>query len=148
MVQTMLADRFKLVLNHRMKEMPVYVLTVAKGGPKVMPAQEGNTRWLIRTLRVGADGEPRPSGVSGGPGGSIERLASALSNRLGRPVLDRTGITFEFGFSLDFALPEDDCPSCPTAASALQDKLGLKLETRRAPVEVLEVESIEKPSEN
>ena len=148
MLQTMLADRFKLVLNRRTKEMPVYVLTLAKGGPKVKPAQDGGTRWLIRTLRMGADGQPRPSGVAGGPGGSMERLASALSNFLRRPVLDRTGITYEFGFTVEFALPEDDCLSCPTPATALQDTLGLKLDAARAPIEVLEIESVERPSEN
>jgi uncharacterized protein (TIGR03435 family) len=148
MLQTMLADRFKLVLERRMKEMPVYVLTVAKGGPKLTPSQDGKGRGLIRTLRTGADGQPRPSGFSGGPGGSMEQLAPWLSNYLGRPVLDRTGIAYGFSYELDFALPGEDCTACPSAGDALQDKLGLKLDSARAPVEVLVLNRVEKPSEN
>jgi len=147
MLQSMLSDRFKLVLERRTKEVPVYVLTVAKGGPKI--TRGTNTSWQIRTLRTGPDGLPRPSGVSAGPtGGSMERLASSLSNYLGRPVVDRTGIAYEFGFRVDFALPDEDCSSCPTPSAALEDTLGLKLDRSRAPVEVLFVERIEKPSEN
>jgi uncharacterized protein (TIGR03435 family) len=147
MLQSMLSDRFKLILERRTKEVPVYLLTIEKGGLKI--SQGPNTRWQIRTLRTGPDGQPRPSGASAGPsGGSMARLASSLSNYLGQPVVDRTGITYEFGFSVDFALPDEDCSSCPTVVGALKDKLGLKLDRGRAPIQVLYVQRLEKPSDN
>jgi uncharacterized protein (TIGR03435 family) len=99
-------------------------------------------------LRAGDDGQPRPFGGYGGPGGSAAQLAGVLATLLHRPVLDQTGITYEFSYDVSFARPEEDCAACPTVSGALQDQLGLKLDSSRAPVEVLTVDHVEQPSEN
>ena len=75
-------------------------------------------------------------------------LVAVLGNHLRRQVVDRTGITAEFDFNLEYARPDDECASCPSPSTALQDKLGLRLEPTKAPAEVLVVDRVEKPSEN
>jgi uncharacterized protein (TIGR03435 family) len=150
MLQTLLVERFKLVVHSDMKEMPVYVLTVAKGGPKLTPSKDDDKRTLL---------------VSGDPTGKIldrtlratKASMASLVYLLGlpqvtdRPVLDRTGITGEFNFEVKFA-PVDNNAFGNTSSSsiftALQEQLGLKLEAAKAPLEVFVIDSAEKPTEN
>ena len=92
----------------------------------------------------------------------LAQLATVLSRTLGRSVVDKTGLTAKFNISLEFA-PEDaqrmrlppDAPlppssdgTAPSIFTALQEQLGLKLESQKGPVEILVVERAEKPSEN
>jgi uncharacterized protein (TIGR03435 family) len=147
MLRTLLADRFKLKSHVETKEKPVYELIVAKNGPK---------------LRAAKDGDP-----SFGPAGgelifrnfSMADLADRLSSRpfkLDLPVLDRTGLDGRFDFALKLATNPDELKHTlegmeqgPSIFVFFQDQLGLKLESRKGPVEMLVVESAEKiPSEN
>ncbi len=143
MVQTMLAERFRLKVHFEMKEMPVYALTVGKSGSKLGPPDMDN----------------RNGGTIAGPvsthiftsHGAMQALADQLSWSAGRPVLDQTGLAGLFAYDLQFsrsesATPTDsDIPSLPTA---LQEQVGLRLEPTRSTMKVLVIDHAEKPSEN
>ena len=81
--------------------------------------------------------------------GGMEQLVTQLSGTLGQPVLDKTGLTGEYDYKLEFA-PENAAADAdaPTIFTALQEQLGLKLEPQKAPVEVVVIDRAEKPSEN
>jgi uncharacterized protein (TIGR03435 family) len=138
MLQTLLSDRFKIVLRRETREMPVYLLTVAKNGHKLRPAKEG---------------DPIGLGVMGrmieATRASMVDLATGLTRLTGRPVLDRTNLSGEFTFGIAFA-PFDSPPGStgPSLFSVLEDDLGLKLEGAREKIEVLTVAHAEKPTEN
>jgi uncharacterized protein (TIGR03435 family) len=131
MLQAMLAERFKLAVHRGEREMPVYALVVAKGGPKLQAVERGN------------------GGVTGGAGKltaksvPVSRLASFLAGpklQLGHPVVDRTGLSGTYSFTLEWT-PDD-------LFAALQEQLGLKLEVSKSTVDVIIVDHAERPSEN
>lgn len=159
MMQTLLEERFRLKMHRETKELPVYALTPAKGGLKLTDAKE------IACIET----EPTPCGraivsigrmngvqVRGGRV-SMAEFIRVLSNLLGRAVIDRTDFTGMFDVGLTFALDDaiDGLPHPPgppdeTGQSifvAVQS-LGLKLESTKAPVEVLVIDHIERPSGN
>ncbi len=87
--------------------------------------------------------------------GSIDRLCKVIGASLGRPVIDKTGIAGGFDLRLEFALdesvgehPSDDTMAAPSIFTALQQQLGLKLESTKGPGEILIIDSVEKPSAN
>lgn len=151
-VQRLLADRFRLTLHHETKELPVYALVIEKNGPKLQEAKPG--------VGISSDGRgyARPGGIFWGeeqrPGSTrreltgyatpITLLVDALSIRLGRPVLDQTGLKGNYKFNLHWT-PDASGPSIFTA---LHEQLGLDLESTKGPVEILVIDHIEKPSEN
>jgi uncharacterized protein (TIGR03435 family) len=138
MMQAMLADRFRLVTHRETRTLPVYVLSVVKGGAKL---QQG-------------DGAGR---MSAGPrlirysSGTMSELAGQLSSYLGREVIDRTGLTGQYAISLSFA-PVDpgdaEQDSAPSIFQALQEQAGLKLESTKGPVEVLVIDHAERATGN
>jgi len=142
MMQAMLADRFHLEFHRATKTLPEYALVVAKGGPK---------------LQVASESDPMNGGSSQGDrqikgrGMPISSLAGMLIGAVGAPVLDRTELEGNYNFVLEFApmlgtAKEDE--TLPTIFAALQDRLGLKLEAIKGPVEVLVIDRAEKPPEN
>jgi uncharacterized protein (TIGR03435 family) len=151
MLQTLLAERFKLVFHREAKEMAVYALVVSKNGPKLKEAtDEGATQ-------IAPDGrEIRFERASMG------MLAGAIARNVDRPVVDATGLKGLYNFKL--AWSDDDRPKpnraaagaadasdpgeAPSIFTALQERLGLRLEPRKAPVDVLVIDHIEKPSAN
>lgn len=166
MLQSLLADRFKLKVSHSSKELPIYALVVAKNGPK---------------LSQTADSSSAPGGVAPrnqlrltpgeltGAGVPISLLVNQLSREVGRQVVDKTGLQGNYDFTLHFTserrLAPPGGPSGPggpggpgdtpppdssglSVFTALQEQLGLKLEPQKGPVETLIIDSIEKPSEN
>ena len=157
MVQKLLADRFQLKFHNEKKEMPAYAITVARGGIK-MTKNEGNPK-----------GNP---GYGGGPGGMRvinstiqEFIGFVLNDSLGMPVVDQTGLgpaRFDFilKYSADSLQTQPGGPAAgaaPSAASpdappdiftAMQQQLGLKLESTKALVDVMVIDKVEKPSEN
>ncbi len=148
-LQALLADRFHLVVHHETREMPVYALVVAKNGPKLKPPDGKNFG-----LRMGR-------GVILTTGGAkIALLASLISNQFDRPVIDETGLTDAYSITLRWtpdppaAAPNQAQTTStvdatgPSIFTALQEQLGLKLESKRKPVEVLVIDHIEHPSEN
>ncbi len=132
MLQTLLTDRFKLVLHSETRELPVYALVVGKSGPKIQEVK-GN---------IGS--------MTGGRGRLSCRLpiaafARSLSPTLGRTVLDRTGLTGAFDIKLEWT-PDGDDASGPSIFTAVQEQLGLQLESAKGPVEILVIGHAEKPA--
>jgi uncharacterized protein (TIGR03435 family) len=145
MLQTLLAERFHLVAHRETREEPIYALVVAKGGPKLRESKADATQ-------VGGDGpgkivaEKAPVGM----------LARTLQNIVQRPVVDETSLTGEYDFELKW-LPErlaepgaaDSLDlNAPSIFTAVQEQLGLKLEGRKGPVEIVVIDRIEKFIEN
>jgi uncharacterized protein (TIGR03435 family) len=143
MLQPLLADRFKLAFHHESRELPGYALTAVKGGIKA-PVSDPN----------------RHSAGNGGRGfidvvaSPLSELTIRLSALLGRPVVDRTGDPRKFDLHLRWT-PDDTrtgadspTPDRPSLVTALQEQLGLKLESRKVPVDVLVVDRAELPSDN
>jgi uncharacterized protein (TIGR03435 family) len=159
MLQSLLADRFGLALHRESREMPVYFLTAAKGGLKLASA-EGSCVKPDPNMPPAGRKLPFCGSVRSGPAGmdawkiNIKTLASNLSGALGRSVIDKTIFQGTFDVHLEFARdqvgthpPETDS-GAPSLFTAVQEQLGLKLESGKAPVEVLVIDHVEKPSEN
>jgi uncharacterized protein (TIGR03435 family) len=147
MLQTLLADRFKLKVHRETREGPVFALTVAKSGSKLKQPQSGEESF-IRTSRTGPIDQDAVTSVLEGRKASMPVFIEQLSGHLGRPVIDHTGIHADFDFRLEFAA--DDAPTnpAPSILAAIQEQLGLKLDAAKGPVEILVIDHAEKPSEN
>jgi uncharacterized protein (TIGR03435 family) len=140
MMQALLADRFKLEFHRETKTRPEYALVVAKGGPRLQAAAEDEYQSSSQGDRM-IKGSALP----------VSTLAFMLISVVGAPVLDRTGLTGKYDVSLEFAplletSVEDE--TLPDIFAALQDKLGLKLEATKGPVEVLVIDRAEMPTAN
>jgi uncharacterized protein (TIGR03435 family) len=148
MLRTLLIDRFKLAIHRESKTLPVYALVAAKTGPKLKPLDAN----LPEPLGLYYDFIFAPA-TGGGTElhstGSLGHLCDFLSRIAGRPVVDQTGIAGSFDIRLLCAIegfPGED--TSPSVFEALPSQLGLKLEARNAPVEMLVVDHVEKPSGN
>jgi uncharacterized protein (TIGR03435 family) len=148
MIQTLLAERFKLVAHPEMKEMPVYFLMAEKGSSKFAASMSVDRPAASEGIFTGSKTEngTRYSDLwfRKVPMARVAwRLGISASVR--RPVVDRTGLTGEFDFDLQF---DETGVVRPPLFNALQEQLGLKLEPSRAPIETLVIDRVEKPSEN
>ncbi len=155
LLQTVLADRFHLIVHRETKEIPVYALVVGSKGARLTESKGDKY-----SMRVGG-------GQIEMVDGTIGRLTGALTSYVvDRPVLDRTGLTGTYDLTLRFApepvqrpsplpaafSPPNADPSIPSDApslfTAVQDQLDLKLESIKAPVELLFIDHVERPSGN
>jgi uncharacterized protein (TIGR03435 family) len=160
-VRTLLADRFNFKASMQTRELPVYALVLAKGVPKpaLAPAPPDTLAQRTPTLGGFSSGQVKAGAVS------MAVFADWLSGRPdvdGRPVVDATGLKGSFDFTLGFArageqpTPYDAANAHNNTAqdadvpllTALEEQLGLKLEPRRAPVEVLVIDHVEPPTPN
>ena len=167
MLRALLADRFALKVRSETKEGPVYFLVIGKNGSKMHDAKPGAALQLLGPDGGGITGVivlgGRGSGVNAvATSVNIAYLARYLSQQLRRPVLDKTGLTGIYDFTLDFvadlgqapspsSADDNMLPADPSGASiftAVQQQLGLKLEPGRGPVETLVIDHVERPSEN
>jgi uncharacterized protein (TIGR03435 family) len=167
MLQNLLADRFKLAVHRETRELSRYELTVGKNGSKLTPYVEDAHEPEREPGKAvfGKDGfpVPRPGGFAFtmGPGSrklagrknSIAQLAQFFSTDLERPVVDKTGLTGEYDYVLKYmpdSAAQSDTPSdAPSLVVAVQEQLGLKLESKKGPVEMLIVDSGQRtPTEN
>jgi uncharacterized protein (TIGR03435 family) len=178
MLQVLLEERFKLAVHRETRQLPVYELTVGKGGAKLPRAKEGGC------IPYSVDSPPPPAPAPGQPNPTYcglhlavdglnraidgtgvtmavfaTNLSRAYTSNLARNVIDRTGLTGTFDLHLKWAIDPLNGPAGPGAAPspdpggpsllvALQDQLGLKLESAKGPVEVLVIDHIEKASAN
>jgi uncharacterized protein (TIGR03435 family) len=151
MLQSLLADHFKLTLHRETRELPVYALVVADDGPKLQIAKPGDT---YPNGMKGPGGRPVGTGYFEPEHGKIvfqgrplSSLVQYLSDRLGRTVLDKTGLLGNYDFALQWA-PTSPESSSPSVLAAVQEQLGLRLEPQNTATEVLVIDRAEKPSEN
>jgi uncharacterized protein (TIGR03435 family) len=175
MTQSLLAERFNLAVHRETREMPIYALVAAKGGLKLQPGKEGSCvtpdpKTPVPPPRAPGQRPPAPCGSWYiGPasfvGGkiSIAQFADGLSNLLARPVVDKTGYKGTFDIQLEFSpegtafanglpgfpgLPPNLDTSGPSIFTAVQDQLGIKLDSQKGTGEMLVIDRAERPTEN
>jgi uncharacterized protein (TIGR03435 family) len=146
MIQKILAKRFGLQLHHEQREMPVYALTVAKGGPKMVANTSDPNGWLHQQ-----NGENNGRHVEQLKNTSMAELAQILQFHVDRAVVDQTGLKGRWDFNLQWTV--DDAPTTapdapPGLFTAIQDQIGLKLERVKAPADVLVIDKVERPEAN
>jgi len=160
MLQSLLADRFKLTLRREIRPLPVYDLIAAKEGLKIAPMKEGSCVPPEQAKPFGplsCGGVRKQFGserqVLEAVGIPMAKLVELFSDEVGRVVVDKTGFTHLFSLRLEFApvaalqvAPSDS--SAPSLFTAIQEQLGLRLESTRGSVEVLVIESVERPTPN
>jgi uncharacterized protein (TIGR03435 family) len=157
MLQKLVADRFKMTFHQEKRDLPVYVLSVTKDGPKLTKS-EGDPNGLPGLFFRGKLGD---LGVRNANMGDFTGLMQEAV--LDRPVLNQTGITGRYDFTLvwtpddsQFAgmgvkIPPpaaDDGKAPPNLYTAIQEQIGLKLEATKAPADVMVIDHVEKPSAN
>ena len=178
MVQSLLEERFKLKTHLELRKTPVYLLTIAKGGPKLQPAKDAQGNLLTslpsaeelkkkwEEMKAATSLKPSDLAVPGGysiggkPSGyeltaralTMARFADALFNDVGRrKVIDKTGLTGFYDFKLVYAGPNPAPAEEPAASvifTAIQEQLGLKLVPDEAQREFMVIDNAEKPSPN
>jgi len=164
MVQSMLADRFKLAVHFENREVPLLALTLVKHGkigPKLRPHSAGPPCNVGDVFPPACDVyqlEEPPSGsrLAGSRNTTMELIAGALPSlaHLARPVADKTGLIGKFDFTIEWTpepseppQPNSD-PQGPTFLQALHDQLGLKLQSTKGPLRTIVIDHVERPSEN
>jgi uncharacterized protein (TIGR03435 family) len=153
MMQKLLAERFQLVFHRERKAISVYALRVAEGGPKLTKSK-GNVSVAHHWFH-GTTGELNPVGAS------MADFADVLQQYIvDRPVFDQTGITGTYDFALNWKPDNSQFPlahikmlpagstNLPPLSTAIQQQLGLRLDTVTAPTEVMVIDHVEKPSFN
>jgi uncharacterized protein (TIGR03435 family) len=178
MVRAMLADRFKLITHTETRDMPIYSLVVARPDGKFGPNMKVNPLDCEAVFRAGRGGAPPPPPQPGEPiqcgfmigpgtmtagGMLLGELARSLSGFVGRIVLDKTGLKERYDFQLKYAPegrgvgpgpgpggpdPQPVDPNMPSLFTALQEQLGLKLESQRGPVDIVVIDRVEQPTED
>jgi uncharacterized protein (TIGR03435 family) len=151
MVQSLFRDRFHLTVHIDQRELPVFNLVVAKGGPNFAPAKnegttvDSGTHNGIRAIEIRSSSR------------AIAELAELLARYVGRVVIDRTGLQGNFTVGLRFsaedpsslgASPDPHVETGPSVYTALREQLGLELKSGKAPVDVLVIDHVEPPTEN
>jgi bla regulator protein BlaR1 len=172
MVQSLLAERFGLKVSHATKELPVYAMVIAKGGPKLTPttappmAPPGDQppggdpakKPFNRGIRMQGNGDLTGMAAPTALLADVLSRQPELGNRL---VEDKTGLTGDYDWTLKWtpaamdssssadgaALPAGD-PSTPSLFTAVQEQLGLKLESQKGTVEIIVIDHVEQPSAN
>jgi uncharacterized protein (TIGR03435 family) len=173
MLQAVLADRFKLVAHRETRELQIYTLVIAKSGMKMKEAKPGDTypNGFKPPNGIPAAGsmtfQAGPSGIMiTGQGAPMAILIPTISREVGRLVVDKTGLTGNYDFKFQYT-PETYHPpsnlsegggagSMPlppdfgaiSIFTAVQEQLGLKLESVKAPIEVVVIDHVERPSGN
>ena len=173
MLQALLSDRFKLKVHRETKSLPEYALVIAENAPKLKEAQPGDT---YPNGMKGPDGGSGAGimmmGLNGGgltaQGVPISNLVRMLSQQLGRTVVDRTGLTAKYDFTLQWTPDPSQTPmfkganggqppadnASPSGSqgvsifTALQQQLGLELQPKQGPVDMIVIDHVEMPSED
>ena len=152
-VQKLLIDRFQLQIHHEKREMPAFVLVIAKGGPKLTPG-DGNVK---AHQSMGFGGAPGQTMYGGGVNASIGDFIGELQRIvMNRPIVDETGLTGVYNIRIEFTREEPDAlgmtelpdTAAPNLLEALQQQLGLKLQDTKTPVDVIVIDHAESPEAN
>lgn len=158
MIRKLLADRFKLTFHKEKRELSAYVLTVGKGGPKLAPT-EGRGNLPGFAMLPGTGGLTILA-----QNATLQEFATTFLQTLvlDRPVVNQTGLTGKYDFHFTFTPDEsefnghppsmpaqtDAANTAPNLFDAMQQQLGLKLESQKAPVDVIVIDHVEHPSPN
>ena len=164
MFQSVLADRFKPAIHRTTKEMPIYSLVAAKNGPKIHAVDEGDCPEVPTPENPCRSLRPNKFGQLTAKKAPMPALALVLVGFVRRMVIDNTGLKGSYSYTLDWRkylqLPElppgvvppssafDPASVEPAISTALENQLGLKLESGKGPVELIVVDHLERPSEN
>jgi bla regulator protein blaR1 len=174
MLQALFEDRFKLKVHRETRQVPVYVLTVAKGGSKLQQVPQGScvppdySTWPMPALPAGkhycvsrgAGGRKGPNTTIHEDEATVDYICKMLQLVMDRPVIDKTGLTGLYKIDLEFAIdqstpgvvgpeyaqPSDD-PPAPSIFTVVQ-RLGLKLEATKGPRDFLVIDHVERPTPN
>jgi uncharacterized protein (TIGR03435 family) len=168
MIRSLLENRFKLKAHLETRELPIYELVVARADRRLGPNMRMTATDCDAAIAAGIPpprqpGEPPPCGLMGGParliagGATMQQVATNLSIRLERIVVDKTGLPGRYAFNLAWtpdrmpdAPPPSGVPSIdpngPSLVTAVQEQLGLKLQPAKGPVDVLIIDHIEHPT--
>jgi uncharacterized protein (TIGR03435 family) len=157
MLRNLLAERFQLKFHRETKELPIYALTVDKGGARLKehPFQNAGEPWIEERAEKFLHMNLSARSVT------MKYFAFRLSQSLDRPVVDQTGLSGDYDFELSYTrdlppgIPENaqlnGVPidtSGPNIFAALPQQLGLKLEPKKGPVSIFVIDHAEKPAEN
>jgi uncharacterized protein (TIGR03435 family) len=138
MLRNLLAERCKLVLHHENRPIEAYILEVARNGPKLEKALASDSDATTN----GGHGTIEARVIS------MERFAEVLSRQMDLPVVNRTGLGGKFNVTLKWSPESDQAPDRgPSIFTAIQ-QLGLRLEARKIPIDVLVIDHVERPSPN
>lgn len=149
MLRTLLEERFRLVIRRETRDMPISTLVLARSDGRVGPnlvrvSGPDDCEQVAATRR-----DPSLGALTMGGCGSISGIAGVAGRHMATVVVDRTGLAGTFKFTMHYAdLSTKDDPNLPSFVTALHEQLGLTLRPGRGPVEVLVIESAERPSEN
>ncbi|HUB51984.1 MAG TPA: TIGR03435 family protein [Terracidiphilus sp.] len=157
----LLTDRFGLKYHHETRDLPVYELVIAKGGVRMSPAKVQDPAQARHMMMFGGPGKIESTSMK------TSALAHVLSMQLRRTVIDKTGLTGQYDFTLTFAPdegaaamagPADGSPAtnsdngdgstAPSLFTAVEEQLGLKLESAKGPEDVIVIDQIAQPSAN
>ena len=141
MLQHLLADRFQLKFHRETRERTVYALVIGKNGPRLKD-HDGEPGSSLNTHTE--SGKVALTGTNA----SLDQLAVYLGNKLGRVVLDKTGLHGAYDFTFEWDPEQAADSATATMFTGLQEQLGLRLETQKSAVEVLVVDKAEKASQN
>jgi len=136
MLRTLLTERFQLAFHHEQKIEPAYALVAAKSGLKIAPVEATGSKSQSSRAKIFAQGI------------SMAKFAEILARRVNAPVNDLTNAPGVYNIDLEWSLDGDDNDRLSAIFDALQRNLGLKLESRKLPVDVLVIDKAEKPSDN
>jgi uncharacterized protein (TIGR03435 family) len=156
MIRSLLADRFQLKVGHETKELPVFALEVAKGGPKFVPANDDGSN-------SGNDGHNEGNveidKITNRPISTLVQMLQGQPEVQGRKIVDETGLTATYTYTLEWtrqrpleAVQSSDTSapdsSAPPLEDALETQLGLQLKSTKAPIDTIVIAHIEKPTPN
>lgn len=145
MVQTLLADRFKLKLHHESKELSAYVISVGKTSPRLFPPKDEETHSLRVVPQLGPNQKPVSYRVIA-TRYTLTQLTDAFARQLGTVIVNQTGLNGEFDFTLDLT-PDESRPNPmdPTLLlTAMREQLGLTLKSQKIPTDFLVIDGAEK----
>lgn len=143
MLQELLTERFRLEFHREAREVAVYALILAKGGHKLQRAAEGETSGM--STRAGRGTSHMAATATATP---LDLLAKWIGNRVGRVVVDQTHLQGAYDFSLNWSPNPEPDSADPALPTALNEQLGLRLVSQRAPLEVLVIDGIRRPNAN
>jgi bla regulator protein BlaR1 len=172
MLLPLLVERFNLKYHHETREMPMYTLVVAKGGPKLIESKPAPSP----DDPPGVQGAPKPMNMAGrmmmmpgrieSQGSTLDMLAHSLSPQLGHTVVDKTGLTGKYDYTLQWTPDEGMTPMTggagggpphednaaqaggPSLFTAVEEQLGLKIESTKGQVDVIVIDHLDLPSAN